>query len=134
VPSARARRKATAPAVFSWIGVTMHLGLTAVKATLATVAGARGHPDRATCNQLQAVLQGSEAHVGAVLARLADDLGEPFVSLLTPSTLRRHRNSSSQHHDSAAIVAFRIIADALLPGTGYSARVHACLRRDRRSY
>ncbi len=63
----------------------MHLGLDAVQATLATVVGCPpGIWIVLTYNQLQAVLQGPEAQVGAVLARLVGELGEPFVSLCSP--------------------------------------------------
>lgn len=76
----------TAPAVFSWIGVTMYLRLDAIKATLATVAGCPpGTRIVLTYNQPQAALQGPGAQVGAVLARVVGDLGEPFVSLFTPA-------------------------------------------------
>jgi hypothetical protein len=50
------------------IGVTMHLGLDAVTATLATVVGCPpGIWIVLACNQLQAVLQGPEAQAGPFL-------------------------------------------------------------------
>jgi methyltransferase (TIGR00027 family) len=74
-----------APAVFSWLGVTMYLRLEAIQATLATVANcAAGTRIVLTYNQPQVALQGLGAQVEAVIARVVGDLGEPFVSLFTP--------------------------------------------------
>ncbi len=76
---------ASAPAVFSWLGVTMYLRPEAIRATLATVANcAAGTRIVLTYNQPQVALQGLGAQVEAVIARVVGDLGEPFVSLFTP--------------------------------------------------
>jgi methyltransferase (TIGR00027 family) len=91
-----------APAVFSWLGVTMYLRPEAIEATLATVANcAAGTRIVLTYNQPQVALQGLGAQVEAVIARVVGDLGEPFVSLFTPGEaerlLRGHRFGEVTH-------------------------------------
>lgn len=72
-------------AVFSWIGVTMYLTLGAIEATLATVAACpAGTQIVMTYNVPASSLSGGALRNRNILARLAEDMGEPFVSLFEP--------------------------------------------------
>jgi methyltransferase (TIGR00027 family) len=74
-----------APAVFSWIGVTMYLTLDAIEATLSTIAsGPPGTKVVVTYNQPKSALQGLGLGIETVLTRIVDEMGEPMVSLFEP--------------------------------------------------
>jgi methyltransferase (TIGR00027 family) len=76
------------PAVFSWIGVTMYLTLEAITTTLATIAECpAGTRVVLTHNQPKEALQGMGAELESVLARIVTEMGEPMVSLFTPSEI-----------------------------------------------
>jgi methyltransferase (TIGR00027 family) len=73
-------------AVFSWIGVTMYLTLGAIEATLATVAACpAGTQIVMTYNLPASALRGAALRNRNVLAGLAEEMGEPFVSLFEPA-------------------------------------------------
>ena len=77
-----------APAVFSWIGVTMYLTLAAITATLTTIGeAASGSRVVLTYNQPQEALGMLGAQTEGVLARIAAEMGEPFVSLFRPDEI-----------------------------------------------
>jgi methyltransferase (TIGR00027 family) len=73
-------------AVFSWIGVTMYLTVGAIEATLATVAECpAGTQLVMTYNVPTPSLDGGALGTRNVLARIAAEMGEPFVSLFEPT-------------------------------------------------
>ena len=75
-----------ARAVFSWIGVTMYLTVEAIEATLGTVLEcAAGTRIVLTYNRPRAALEGMALLTDRVLARIAGEMGEPFVSLFEPA-------------------------------------------------
>jgi methyltransferase (TIGR00027 family) len=75
-----------APAVFSWIGVTMYLTLDAIEATLATVASCpAGTRIVLTYDQPRSALQGMGLGIATVLAKIVAEMGEPFVSMFEPA-------------------------------------------------
>ena len=75
-------------AVFSWVGVTMYLTLEAIHATLATMAQGRpGTRVVLTYNQPPTALTGSTAQIAATFARLAAEMGEPFISRFLPGEM-----------------------------------------------
>jgi methyltransferase (TIGR00027 family) len=75
-------------AVFSWVGVTMYLTLDAIHATLATMARCRaGTRVVLTYNQPPTALAGSTAQIAATFARLAAEMGEPFLSRFLPAEI-----------------------------------------------
>lgn len=75
-----------APAVFTWIGVTMYLTLPAIESTLRTVAGcAPGSQVIFTYDQPQSSLDARALALRNAVRALATDLGEPFISLFTPA-------------------------------------------------
>ena len=77
-----------ASAVFSWIGVTMYLTLDAIRATLATVAACpAGTRIVLTYNRPQSALQGLGLATETTLAKIATEMGEPFVSLFEPAEI-----------------------------------------------
>jgi methyltransferase (TIGR00027 family) len=79
-----------APAVFSWIGVTMYLTLEAIEATLATVAACpAGSRIVLTYNRPGSALSGMGLETQTVLARIAGEMGEPIVSLFEPEEIDR---------------------------------------------
>jgi len=79
-----------APAVFSWIGVTMYLTLDAIRATLTTVAAwPSGTQIVLTYNQPPAVLQGVGLTVETTLRHLVAEMGEPMISLFEPADIER---------------------------------------------
>jgi len=77
-----------APAVFSWIGVTMYLTVDAIRSTLATIAAcAPGTRVVLTYNQPPSALSDLAREVETTIRRFADESGEPFVSLFVPSQI-----------------------------------------------
>jgi methyltransferase (TIGR00027 family) len=83
------------PAVFSWIGVTMYLTLEAIDTTLETVAACPpGTRVVLTYNRPRSALEGMALETDKVIAGIATEMGEPFVSLFEPAEaealLRRH--------------------------------------------
>jgi methyltransferase (TIGR00027 family) len=77
-----------APAVFSWIGVTMYLTLDAITATLTTVRrSCAGSRVVLTYNLPAGALEGNASATQDALARIAAELGEPFVSLFLPEEI-----------------------------------------------
>lgn len=75
-----------AVAVFSWIGVTMYLTLSAIEATLATVASCpAGTQIVLTYNLPWSALRGAGLGIQGKLAEIATEMGEPFVSLFEPA-------------------------------------------------
>jgi methyltransferase (TIGR00027 family) len=92
----------SAPATFSWIGVTMYLTLDAINATLATVARCpSGTRISLTYDLPKQALSGLGAEVSGVLSSIAAEMGEPFVSTFLPSEiemlLREHGFSRVEH-------------------------------------
>jgi methyltransferase (TIGR00027 family) len=79
-----------APAVFSWIGVTMYLTLEAIEATLATVAACpAGSRIVLTYNRPGSALTGMGLETQTVLARIAGEMGEPIISRFEPNEIDR---------------------------------------------
>jgi methyltransferase (TIGR00027 family) len=77
-------------AVFSWIGVTMYLTLDAIRATLATVATCpAGSRIVLTYNRPAAVLTGLGLALDTAIRKVADEVGEPFISLFEPAEMER---------------------------------------------
>jgi methyltransferase (TIGR00027 family) len=77
-------------AVFSWIGVTMYLTLDAIRATLATVAATpAGSRIVLTYNRPTAALTGLGLTFDTAIRKVADEVGEPFVSLFEPAEIER---------------------------------------------
>jgi methyltransferase (TIGR00027 family) len=73
-------------AVFSWIGVTMFLTLTAIEATLETVAACPpGSRIVLTYNPPLSALADRELAMQSRVSRLAGEMDEPFISLFTPA-------------------------------------------------
>jgi methyltransferase (TIGR00027 family) len=69
-------------AVFSWIGVTMFLTLTAIEATLETVAACPpGSRIVLTYNPPLSALADEELAMQSRMSRLVGEMGEPFISL-----------------------------------------------------
>lgn len=79
-----------APAVFSWIGVTLYLTIEAIGATLGIIAAcAPGSRIVLTYNQPRSVLQGLGLATETTLAAIVAALGEPMISLFTPDEIER---------------------------------------------
>lgn len=79
-----------APAVFSWIGVTMYLTVDAIRATLATVTACpAGTRIVLTYNQPRSALQGLGLGVETALTRIVTEMGEPFISLFEPDGIEQ---------------------------------------------
>jgi methyltransferase (TIGR00027 family) len=77
-----------AQAVFSWIGVTMYLTRTAIRATLATIAACpAGTQLVLTYNLPPAALRGLGQSVDTAMTRLVAELGEPWISLFEPTEI-----------------------------------------------
>jgi methyltransferase (TIGR00027 family) len=75
-----------APAVFSWIGVTMYLTASAIEATLETVAQSRpGSRIVLTYNLSPVALREVGLGTANWFAGLAAEMGEPFISLFKPA-------------------------------------------------
>jgi methyltransferase (TIGR00027 family) len=74
-----------APAVFSWIGVTMYLTLDAIRATLATIASCP-KPTQAvlTFNRPPSALGGLGLATETALRGIVSDIGEPMISVFEP--------------------------------------------------
>ena len=78
----------SAPAVFSWLGVTLYLTLDAINATLATVARCpSGTRIVLTYNLPRDALVGMGAETDAALGSIAAEVGEPIVSLFLPAEI-----------------------------------------------
>jgi methyltransferase (TIGR00027 family) len=79
-----------APAVFSWIGVTMYLTLDAIRATLEAVVGCETATRIVlTYNRPPAAVGGIGLEAETVLARIAGDMGEPMISRFEPEEIER---------------------------------------------
>ncbi|TME07980.1 MAG: class I SAM-dependent methyltransferase [Chloroflexi bacterium] len=77
-----------APAVFSWIGVTMYLTVEAIRATLATIATcAPGTRLVLTYNQPLSALHGIGLELDKAIRAFATEAGEPFLSLFVPKEI-----------------------------------------------
>jgi methyltransferase (TIGR00027 family) len=77
-----------APAVFSWIGVTMYLTMDAIRSTLETVAaGPAGTRIVLTYNQPPSVLQGMGIETSQALRPILDEMGEPIITTFVPSEI-----------------------------------------------
>lgn len=80
----------TAPAVFSWIGVTMYLSLNAITRTLTTVAECpAGTRIVLTYNRPQSALQGLGLALNSAIAKIATEMDEPFVSSFEPAEIEK---------------------------------------------
>jgi methyltransferase (TIGR00027 family) len=74
-----------APAVFSWLGVTMYLTLEAIEATLRTVAACRRGTRIVLTYDLPPDTLGQMGQATrAFLDRIVTEMGEPFVSVFEP--------------------------------------------------
>jgi methyltransferase (TIGR00027 family) len=74
-----------APAVFSWMGVTMYLTTDAIRKTLRAVASCgQGSKMALTYNQPMSTLDAFSRTVTDTLADAIGQAGEPFISLFTP--------------------------------------------------
>lgn len=79
-----------APAIFSWVGVTLYLTLDAIRATLTTVAAfAAGSRIALTYNLPPAALRGMGLAVETTLGSIIAELGEPVVSRFEPAEIER---------------------------------------------
>lgn len=79
-----------APAVFSWMGVTLYLTLTAITTTLDTVTRCpTGTRLVLTYNLPREALRGMGATTDAALAGIAATMGEPIVSMFVPDEIER---------------------------------------------
>jgi methyltransferase (TIGR00027 family) len=79
-----------APAVFSWIGVTMYLTLGAIRSTLELVRSCpSGTRIVLTYNLPLAALQGMGHATESAMQRIVGELGEPMVSLFTPAEIEQ---------------------------------------------
>lgn len=78
----------TQPTFFSWIGVTMYLGLDAVELTLRAIASfARGTRIVLTYDVPASALSGMQREVRDAVARVVSQLGEPFLTAFEPSEI-----------------------------------------------
>ncbi len=99
-----------APAIVSWIGVTMYLTAEAIDATLDAVA-ALGEGSRLvlTYNQPPAALTGVSSRIEGVLSKVATGMGEPFISLYRPheieQLLRDHGYTDVEHFGPEEAIA-----------------------------
>jgi methyltransferase (TIGR00027 family) len=79
-----------APAVFSWIGVTMYLTIEAIRSTLGTIAaGAPGSQIVLTYNQPLSAIQGIGLELDSAIRGFATEGGEPFLSLFVPQEMEK---------------------------------------------
>ena len=77
-----------APAVFSWIGVTMYLTVEAIRSTLGTIATcAPGTRIVMTYNQPLSALHGIALELDSAIRAFATEAGEPFLSLFIPKEI-----------------------------------------------
>lgn len=75
----------TAPAVFSWLGVTLYLTTDAIRATLATVATCpTGTKIVLTYNQPLSALSGMGAQTEGALRPMVAGMGEPIITRFLP--------------------------------------------------
>jgi methyltransferase (TIGR00027 family) len=124
-------------AVFTWIGVTMYLTLDAITATLATIARCvPGTQVALTYNQPHRALDSFAVAVTSTFAGIANEMGEPFVSLFLlaeiEELLRRQRfgdivhfgseDARARYFDGRADVAIagaqRLVLAAVMPPAG----------------
>lgn len=116
-----------APAVFTWIGVTMYLTLPAVESTLRTVAGcAPGSQVIFTYDQPQSSLDARALALRDAVRALATDLGEPFLSLFTPAeaeALAVRCGLATTAHFGAGDAARRYFAELHDPWVGGPQRI-----------
>ena len=79
-----------APAVFSWIGVTMYLTIEAIEATLATVAACpAGSRLVLTYNRPRSALAGMGLETETVIAGIAGEMGEPIITRFEPDEIEQ---------------------------------------------
>ena len=111
-----------APAVFSWIGVTMYLTLPAIESTLRTVSRCSpGSKVVLTYNLPPSHLDARDASLMAAVRALATDLGEPFISFFTPNEaedLARRCGLDEVVHFSAKDAAQRYFGELHDPWVG----------------
>ncbi len=98
------------PVLFSWIGVTMYLGIDAVDQTLRDVASfAPGTSIVLTYDVPACALTGMQREVRDAVSRVVSRLGEPFVTAFEPaeieSLLLRAGFRGVAHHAPAELVA-----------------------------
>jgi methyltransferase (TIGR00027 family) len=78
----------SAPAVWSWIGVTMYLTIDAIRATLATIAACPiGTCVIFTYNLPRAALSGPGLSIDTTMRAIVSELGEPMISLFRPDEI-----------------------------------------------
>jgi methyltransferase (TIGR00027 family) len=78
----------TQPTLFSWIGVTMYLGVDAVELTLrAIVSFAQDTRIVLTYDVPASALSGMQREVRNAVSRVVSQLGEPFVTAFEPSDI-----------------------------------------------
>src|SRR5579859_7822020 len=76
----------TAPAVFSWIGVTMYLTQEAIRGTLADVASCpRGTQIALTYNLPRSALGDLALQTSTAVARMTEEMGEPIITRFAPA-------------------------------------------------
>jgi methyltransferase (TIGR00027 family) len=79
-----------APAIFSWIGVTMYLTRDAIISTLETIlAAAPKSRIVLTYNRPVSALQSGESSTASTLRRITQEMGEPFISLFEPAEIEQ---------------------------------------------
>ena len=79
-----------APAIFSWIGVTMYLTKDAIMSTLETVlAAAPKSRIILTYNRPVSALESAEAGTARTLRQITQEMGEPFISLFEPAEIEQ---------------------------------------------
>jgi methyltransferase (TIGR00027 family) len=79
-----------APAIFSWIGVTMYLTRDAIVSTLESVlAAAPKSRIILTYNRPVSALQSGEAVTARTLRQITQEMGEPFISLFEPAEIEQ---------------------------------------------
>jgi methyltransferase (TIGR00027 family) len=79
-----------APAIFSWIGVTMYLTKDAIMSTLETVhAAAPKSRIILTYNRPVSALRSGDAGTARTLRQITQEMGEPFISLFEPAEIEQ---------------------------------------------
>ena len=77
-----------APAIFSWLGVTMYLTVAAIRSTLSTVAaGPSGTKIILTYNQPPSALSGVGAQTEGALRVIVAGMGEPMITTFLPAEI-----------------------------------------------
>lgn len=99
-----------APAIYSWLGVSMYLTLEAIESTLRTLAtGASGTRLGMTYNRPLGALSGVGHQTEAALGPMARGMGEPMISFFEPeeaeALLRRLGFDQIRHFGPAEAVA-----------------------------